>query len=163
MKHTQTDNLFWYVAKTKPRAERQVQSVLNGRGIGTYLPWLRRRQRSEPLFPGYIFLQLDRRSDGFLRSRAAPGISYILCADREPIVVVEDLIEEIRRRVDIENQLRPAERFKPGEKVVVRSGPFRDLEAVFDRALTPQGRCMVFLQIMGRLTRVQVDADCLAK
>ncbi len=156
-------NRQWYVLKTKPHAERQVSNVLQGRGIVVYLPMLKRLRLFEPLFPGYLFLKIDCETDEYLRSRSAPGVSYILNADGVPIPVIDDLIEEIRRRVDRENNLDPISRFKPGDRVVVKAGPFRDIEAIFDRALTPQGRCLVLLQMLGRLTRVQVNVEYLIK
>lgn len=136
--------------------------ILEGRSIDIYLPLLKRR-RVQPLFPGYLFLRINCRSDEHLRSRSAPGVSYILSVDGVPIPVPDGLIEEIRRRVDRENRLGPAARFAPGDRVVVTSGPFRDVEAIFDRALTPQGRCLVLMAILGRLTRVELDADYLAE
>lgn len=153
----------WYVAKTKPRVERQVASILESRGIRAYLPLLKRRQRFEALFPGYLFLNMDLRTDEYLRSRAAPGISYFLCAEREPVSVPDDLVDTIRQWVEHENAMKPAERFKPGDPVLIAAGPFRDVEAIFDRSLTPQGRCIVLLHILGKLTRVQVDAGLLVK
>jgi transcriptional antiterminator RfaH len=156
-------NPQWYVLKTKPRAERHAASILESRQIGVYLPLLKRQRSFEPLFPGYLFLRMDCQTDDYLRSRSAPGVSYILNADGIPTPVPDDLIEAIRRRLGEENSLSPAERFKQGERVIVTSGPFRDIEAIFDRALTPHGRCQVLLQILGRITRVQVDANNLAK
>ena len=77
--------------------------------------------------------------------------------------MVESLVEEIKRRVEVENNLGSAARFKPGDLVLVTAGPFRDIEAIFDWSLTPQGRCLVVLRILGRLTRVQIDVEYLAK
>ncbi|MBI2952730.1 MAG: hypothetical protein HYY30_00315 [Chloroflexi bacterium] len=158
----QGDNRRWYVLKTKPHAERQTANVLDARRIIVYLPLLKRRV-VEPLFPGYLFLKIDCESDEYLRSRSAPGVSYILSGDGAPLPVESRLIEEIRQRLALENTKRPAARFTPGDRVVVTSGVFRGVEAIFDRALTPRGRCLVLLEILGRLTRVQVGAEHLTK
>lgn len=117
----------------------------------------------EPLFPCYLFLNIDCGTDEYLRSRSAPGVSYILSSDGVPAPVPAELVEQIRQRVDRENALGPAARFAQGDRVIVSSGPFAGLEAIFDRALTPQGRCLILLQILGRLTRVQVSAEYLTK
>ncbi|MDO8670760.1 MAG: transcription termination/antitermination NusG family protein [Dehalococcoidia bacterium] len=153
----------WYVLKTKPHIERQVTSVLESRGLMVYLPLLSRRRRPEPLFPGYLFLKIDCRTDEFLRSRSAPGVSYFLRADGVPVPIMESLIDEIRRRTDRENSLSPADRFSHGDRVLVTAGPFRGIEAVFDRALTAQGRCLILLHMLGRLANVQVDAGQFTK
>lgn len=149
----------WYVARTKPHGEQRAASALAARQLSVYLPLLRRRARHEPLFPGYLFLRMDLATDDYLRGRSAPGVSYILGAERVPLAVPDDLVDSIAQRVARENALKPAERFAPGDRVVIMSGPFRDVEAIFDRSLTARGRCLVFLQILGRLTRVEVDAE----
>lgn len=156
-------NRKWFVLRTKPRAERQVEKVLESRQIVTYLPLLRRRKTVEPLFPNYMFLWIDRYSDEYLRSRSAPGVNYILSNEGEPIPIADALVEAIRQRVEHENSLGPAARFKPGDRVVIRSGPFRDVEAIFDRQLSPSGRVAVLLQIVNRTARIQIDADLLVK
>jgi transcriptional antiterminator RfaH len=150
----------WYVAKTKPHIERQAARVLESRQISVYLPLLRSRNRVEPLFPGYLFLRIDLHTDDYLRSQSAPGITYILGS--EPIAVPEELIQAIRERVDRENVQSPVQRFKQGDQVIIASGPFDDIQAIFDRALSPRGRCFVLLEVLGRITRVQLDADALS-
>lgn len=152
----------WYVFKTKPHAEIQVDSLLGSRQIVTYLPLLRRRNRFEPLFPGYLFVKVDLSTDQYMRSRSVPGVSYILNADGMPIAIDEEIVEHIRQRVEGEN-IRPAARFASGDSVVITAGPFRGLDAIFDRAVTPQGRCLVLLKMLGQMSRVQVSVDQLAK
>jgi len=55
------------------------------------------------------------------------------------------------------------DRFKPGERVRIRGGPLRDLEAVFDRALSSQDRAMVLVGLLGRWTPCVIETDCLEK
>ena len=54
-------------------------------------------------------------------------------------------------------------RFKPGEQMVIKNGPLKYLEAVFDRALSNWDRAMVLVDLLGRLTRCEVDVSCLEK
>jgi transcriptional antiterminator RfaH len=119
--------------------------------------------RLEPLFPQYMFLHIDCQTNEYLESRSAPGVSHFLCADGTPVALPAGLVEEIRHRVERENGLGPVVRFAAGDPVVITAGPFRDLEAVFQHTLTPQGRCLVLLHILGQFTRVQIDASFLAK
>lgn len=151
----------WYVLKTKPHAESQVQSILETRQIATFLPLLKQTRRSEVLFPGYLFVRIARNSDQFVRSRSVPGVSYILNIDGSPEPINDELVEEIRRRVEKENNINPITRFSSGDRVIVRSGPFQGLDAVFERALTPRGRSLILMTLLGKTTRVQVDFRCL--
>lgn len=57
----------WYVAQTKPNAERQATRRLKAQAFAVYVPMLRNRtasrgtvrEQSTPLFPGYVFVRLD--------------------------------------------------------------------------------------------------------
>ncbi len=153
----------WYVVKTRPNAERLVQYILTTRRIAVYMPMLKRRRLAEPLFPGYLFLKIDCRTDEYCRSRSAPGVSYILSAEGKPIPVEDELVEEIKRRVNWHSDAHATHDLAPGDRVAVAAGPFRDVEAIFDREISPRGRCLVLLNILGRMTRVEVDAQYLVK
>ena len=54
-------------------------------------------------------------------------------------------------------------RFTPGERVHIRSGPCRDIEAVFDSRLSGTGRVRILLQLLGRQTPAEVDERWLEK
>jgi transcriptional antiterminator RfaH len=160
----------WYVLKTKPRAEHQVASYLASRQVDVYCPVLRRRGRTaarirplEVLFPGYLFCRLGDNPEHWKLARWSPGTAYILGDGEHPIPVPDPVIEAIRARVAFENQVGPAVRFQPGDRVRILSGPLAGLEAVFDRALSPSGRSRVLVAFLSSLTRVELDARVLQK
>jgi transcriptional antiterminator RfaH len=83
----------------------------------------------------------------------------------EPAIVPDTVVQHIRQRVsEVEH---PDDTglglFRPGDVVRITSGPFRDLEAVFDRALSPQGRSQVLIKFLGRLVRSEIDVTALEK
>src|SRR4051812_32446308 len=98
--------MAWYVARTKPGREQQATAILDQRGVGVFLPTLpRRRPRAgqrtwEPLFPGYLFAQLELRSEQWLLARSAPYVSYFLGERGEPSAVPDDFVTALRARVD---------------------------------------------------------------
>ena len=52
--------------------------------------------------------------------------------------------------------------FEKGEPVHIHRGPLEGLEAIFDQQITPEGRVWVFLKVMSRLVRTELDlADIL--
>ena len=57
----------------------------------------------------------------------------------------------------------PAHGFKPGDTVLITSGPFEDMLAIFAGPTTPTQRVQVLLNILGHASRVQVEASNLAK
>ena len=57
----------------------------------------------------------------------------------------------------------PTLRFKPGDVVRIKDGPFEDLLAVFEGPTTPAVRVQVLLSTLNRAMRVRLDADNLEK
>ena len=55
------------------------------------------------------------------------------------------------------------QRFQSGDRVLIKSGPLRDLEAVFDRSLSSSDRAKVLVDMLGRLTTCEIELDCLEK
>ena len=47
--------------------------------------------------------------------------------------------------------------FQKGDRVRITSGPLRDLDAVFDQSLSSVDRVRILLDVMGRMTPVEID------
>ena len=162
----------WYVIQVKPRQEGRVVRHLALAALPTFLPFIEvtRRRRSvraaclEPLFPGYLFIRLaplHREPASWNTIRWTPGVSRILTTGAIPVPVPEEFVVEIEKRTSEHGFVRLASPLVNGAKVRVRSGPFEDLEAVFDRPLSRSGRVRVLLQWMGQPTSVEIDEDYL--
>lgn len=161
----------WYVIHTKPRSEQQVNEYLANKGLQVYLPLIRvkrvnpRARPVVPFFAGYLFVRVDLAEVGISALNWAPGVVRLLEFDGEPAIVPDAVIEHIRQRIpQVEREgtlgLGP---FHPGDRVRIAAGPFRDLEAVFDRALSPSGRVQVLIEFLGRVVRGEVRLEMLEK
>jgi hypothetical protein len=51
----------------------------------------------------------------------------------------------------------------PGDRVVITAGPLRDVEAIFDRTLSPSGRVCVLIRMLERLCRAEVHVSGLQR
>lgn len=160
----------WYVIQAKPRQEARVVRHLALAALSSFLPFIEvtRRRRSarttclEPLFPGYLFIRLAplHRDPGMWNTvRWTPGVSRILTVGATPVPVPEEFVAEIEKRTSEHGFVRLASPLVNGARVRVCSGPFQDLEAVFDRPLSRAGRVRVLLQLMGQPTSVEIDED----
>lgn len=161
----------WYVVHTKPRSEVQVRNTLSPKCTEVYLPLVRvhrvnpRARPVMPFFPGYLFVRVDMACVGTSALNWAPGVLRLLSFDGEPAIVPDAVIEHIRRRIpEVERSgelgLGP---FRQGDLVRITAGPFRDLEAVFDQALSPNGRMQVLIEFLGRVVKSEVSLDALEK
>ncbi|MCH7553324.1 MAG: hypothetical protein IIC82_04945 [Chloroflexi bacterium] len=151
----------WYIAKSKPQREGWLMTCLSTLGVEVFYPTMLRQRRGkrvkEPVFPTYVFCRFDLRTPDWPSIRWAPGLNYFLGMDGRPSPVPEDLIEHVRRRSEWWNEVGFfSEELKPGDSVVVSSGPFAGIEGVFDRRINSRQRCRVLLKIVGRLTAVEL-------
>ncbi|RLC60060.1 MAG: hypothetical protein DRI01_10655 [Chloroflexi bacterium] len=156
----------WYVAKTKARKERLVETYLTERlGVEVFLPVIRHpaggKAGWEPLFPTYLFCFVAPQSADWPAIRWARGLSYFLGASQELVPVSNELIAHLKQRVSWWNEGGYVPNFTSGEPVVVSSGPFSGLEAIFQRYVPARQRCQVLLQVLGRLAKVEVTAEVL--
>lgn len=157
----------WYALYTKPHKEHHVNSFLESRGFETYLPTIQVRRngkrKTEPFFSCYLFVRMDPAA-AFPSVHWTPGLRRIVSFGGKPAVVPDHAISLIQRRVVEMGELDyPRCRFKSGERVVIKDGPLKHFEAVFDRALSNRDRAMVLVDLLGRWTRCEVDVSYLEK
>ena len=158
----------WYALYTKPKKEHQVNTYLQGQGVATYLPTMQRkvRRRDRPdrvvYFPNYLFARLD--FDQMPHSSVAwmPGVHRIISAGEQPLIVADEVVDLVRRRL-VEKEDEGYSEFQVGDTVRIVSGPLRDLNAIFDRPASAAERVRVLLDVMGRMTPVEVDVSEIAK
>lgn len=157
----------WYALYTKPRAESKVAQTLVERGLTAFLPTLPAtlRQPSRPLFPTYVFVRCDLEAVGLSNLQWIPGLRRILSFSGVPAVVPEEaitLIEEELRQIEAAGGL-PGHRFKPGDEVVVDSGPLAGLRGVFQGPVEPAERVRILLHFLGQANRTEVPVELLRR
>ena len=76
----------------------------------------------------------------------------------EPASIPQTMIDYLQRRVTQWNNQTCSHQLNSGEKVVVTGGPFDGLEGIFQRYIPGRQRCRILLQIVGRLTSVELPA-----
>ena len=55
----------WYLLKTKPRQEIIAKQNLKNQGYGVFCPMSKINNRLEVLFPGYLFVQLNEKTQNW--------------------------------------------------------------------------------------------------
>jgi transcriptional antiterminator RfaH len=162
--------LRWYAIQTKLNRERDVEKRLMNLHLEVFLPRMQARRRigrkfhwiKVPLFPGYVFTQLDMAVSGRV-ARYAPGVKDFLTFGSQVAEVGEDIIEALRDRCPGGVAHIDPVTAKPGDTVRINEGPFSGLEAVFERTLKSSERVAVLLEILGRQTRIVLASETIAK
>jgi transcriptional antiterminator RfaH len=158
----------WYLIHCQGKKERYASHVLeNQLGLSTFFPEYTHcshgKIRKLPLFPGYLFAQLDLQLIPLSRINAMPGVIRLVVFGGEPQPVPLDVIEAIHKRLAQFNaaSLRP---FQPGEIVRIKQGgPLQDLEMIFVGPTTSRRRVTLLLNLLGRSKEIQVDIEKLER
>jgi len=155
----------WYVAYTCPRHEKHVAQQLADRHIGSFLPlysslrrWKDRRKRLElPLFPGYVFVQMnDRNRLDILR---LPGVVQLVSFHGKPAPVAAREIEALRRGVSGSIVVQPHPYLQAGRKVCIVNGPMAGVEGIFQRR-KDQTRIIISISMIQRSVAMEIgEAD----
>jgi transcriptional antiterminator RfaH len=160
-------SIYWYAIRCKPRKEDAVWRQLHTQGYDTFYPRLRvnpvnpRARKLVPYFPGYLFVCADLGAVGLSVFQWMPHALGLVSFGGEPAVVPENLVYEIRTRLEKINAAggETFDGLKPGDAVVIRDGPFYGYEAIFDQRLPGSVRVRVLLELLSNQRRVPVELD----
>jgi transcriptional antiterminator RfaH len=141
---------------SKPHKEELLAEQLELRKIETFAPRIRvqvinpRARKVRSYFPGYIFVRADLEQQGLSAFQYVPGSAGLIAFGGEPAFVPDALIYAIRQRVGEINAAggELLEVLKPGEAVVVHSGPFTGYEGIFDVRLPGTERVRILLKLL---------------
>ncbi|MDY0920097.1 transcription/translation regulatory transformer protein RfaH [Pseudomonas viridiflava] len=156
----------WYLIQTKPRQEARAEEHLQRQHFECYRPLKSgERKRSnrtsveEELFPGYLFIRMDQVHDNWYPIRSTRGVARIVTFGGHPVPVRDELIEQIRQRLSA-----PAPRmvFTQGEPVLIKTGGFCDVEAIF-LATDGTERAVILLNMLQRQQKVVLPISSLAR
>ncbi len=157
----------WYALHTKPNAEAQVARVLTERGFEIFLPLLppRKDNRIRPLFPAYLFVHCDLSEVNMDALRWTPGLRRIVSFGDRPAVVPDaaiQLIQDGLRAIEEAGGL-PKHPFKPGDTVVIDSGPLAGLRGIFEGPVGPAERVRILIHFLGETNRAEVPVEMLRR
>ena len=156
----------WYVIQCKPAQNERAYQNLTNQGYHCFSPRLavekvvagRRVSRVEPLFPGYLFIQLQEGVEDWGAIRSTRGVLRLVRFGMNPVPVPDDVIESLMRRsVDAAGQA-PAPAYFSGQTVRITRGPFADLNAVFE-GFRGEERAVVLLGMLERHHRLTLKVS----
>lgn len=165
--HTNTLTKTWYLLQIKTQQHGRAQENLENQGFEFYSPSHRVKKiqrgklkvRMEPLFQGYVFVQLNEQSD-WRALQSTRGVTKVVSFNGRPQPVDSMLILALRQRFTSERE--PEALYKPGERVVIIDGCFKHIEAIV-KAVTPDERIVVLLNILNSQQTLAMQATQLAK
>jgi transcriptional antiterminator RfaH len=145
----------WYPVQTQAGREAFAAGQLENQGYSTFFPRrlvtvrharrLHRRQAS--YFPSYIFVALDLANDRWRPINGTFGVRSLVMFGGGPLAVPDGLIDSLRACAGADGVLDAGERFAPGDRVRMLSGPFADVLGVIDR-LEGEDRVRILMDLV---------------
>jgi transcription antitermination factor NusG len=154
----------WYAVYVKSRHEFVAADDLTRKGIGTYLPsvkkvsqWKDRKKLIEfPLFPGYIFVQVPGYPGAFFDVLKTRGVvAFVSLEPGTPTPISADEINSLMILIGTGRDLDVYPDLKEGTKVRVKHGPLAGVEGILSRK-EKEFLFSVNVEMLGRSVAVKV-------
>jgi transcription antitermination factor NusG len=154
----------WFAVYTTCRHEKRVAHHLEQREIEHFLPIYRTQHKWKdgtrvmldlPLFPGYVFVQIDpRRRVGVLE---VPGVVSMIGTPTRPVALPDFEIEALRRGLD-PMRAEPHPLLTAGQPVRIKSGTLSGVEGIVIRKKSGF-RVVLTLSLLMQSIAIEVDGD----
>ena len=156
--------VLWFVAHTKPRREKKLVDYCQRQCLAATLPCYKSAHKyrgktivfEKPLFPGYVFLQLEPGQKDSVRQN--DHVANLLDVfDQETFChQLKDILLALESNLDV----RLAPSIGEGMRVKIRSGPLQGIEGLVEQRYG-MNTVLLRLDFINQAAAVKVDADML--
>ena len=156
--------LHWFVAHTKPRREKKLVEHCRRQGIDATLPCYSSAHKyrgktvvfQKPLFPGYVFLQLEPTQKDSVRQNDHVANLLVVFDQQTFQQQLQDILLALESKVGV--KLAPA--IGEGMRVRIKAGPLQGIEGWVEKR---QGMTTVLLRLdfINQAAAVKIDAEAL--
>ena len=154
--------LLWFVAHTKPRREKKLVDYCERNGLATTLPCYDSPHKyrgktvvfHKPLFPGYVFLQLEPTQTATVRQ--SDYVANLLDVFDQETFYTQ--LQSILVALESKLEVRLAPQIVEGMRVQIKGGPLQGVEGWVERR---SGMSTVYLRLdfISQAAAVRVDAN----
>jgi transcription antitermination factor NusG len=154
----------WYVAHTKPRCEKRLVEFCQRERLAATLPCYSAAHKyrgkvvifQKPLFPGYVFLQLESPAVTLVRQN-----DYVANLLEVPDqVTLAAQLREILNALDSGLEIRLAPAIGEGMRVRVKTGPLRGVEGFVEKRYG-MDTVLLRLDFISQAAAVRLSAEVL--
>ena len=149
----------WYLIKTKPRQEKKAKKNLENQGYRVFCPMIKINNRLVVLFPGYLFIQLNEKTQNWSPINSTKGVSHFVKFGLNFAKVPNSVIEFIKTNQHITaDKLNNLNKFKPGDKVQISDGTFKDYTAIF-KCYKSDERVILLMNLLGHEQSLSIKKE----
>ncbi len=153
----------WFAVQVIPRHEQKVALRLQNKGHEHFLPvntcfhqWSdRRKQITDPLFPGYVFCRVSRSA--FESVLKTSGVCRIVCFGGRPYPVSEEEIRALQLATSSGLPYCPVPYISTGERVRVAHGPLSGITGIVTR-IKNKDRLVISIDVI--MKSVSLEVPC---
>lgn len=151
----------WYLIKTKPRQEKIAIAHLENQKYRVYCPFALINNKSQFLFPGYLFIHLDNESQDWSPIKSTKGVlnfvRFGISFAKIPDKVIDLIIENEKNTA---NKIKNVNDFKKGDKVQIKDGVFKSCIAIF-QSIKSDERVLILLNLLGQEQTININKKSL--
>ena len=149
----------WYLIKTKPRQEKKAKQNLENQGYIVFCPMVIINKRLVVLFPGYLFVQLNDKTQNWLPINSTKGVSHFVKFGLNFAKAPNSVIEFIKtNQHNTADKLCNLNKFKPGDKVQISDGAFKNYMAIF-KCYKPDERVILLMNLLGHEQSLSIKKE----
>lgn len=156
----------WYVLRTMTGQEDRVKTrlenkeeclnILLPKNEITYKVRGKERKRLKPLFPGYIFVQMELQDEYRYLVKNTPGVINFIGFGNKPSSVEDIEIENILEMIEKGEAKEPTP-FEVGDHVHVTEGPFMGVSGFVSNVDSKKDKLKVDVEILGKRVPVELS------
>ncbi|MHA7924099.1 MAG: transcription/translation regulatory transformer protein RfaH [Marinobacter sp.] len=159
--------MTWYALQHKPAQGDRALNHLQNQDIACFYPKItvekikagKRTKKLEPLFPGYLFVNLEQTDPQWAKLRSTRGVLRIVSFANTPAAISDEVIQHVKASLD---SVAEQGGIKPGQAVQLNEGPFEGINAIF-QAYDGEARAIVLINFMQKQQRVKVPVSAIKR
>ena len=149
----------WYLVKTKSKQENISILNLENQNFHVYCPHALINNKNVALFPGYIFIQLDKDTQNWSPIRSTKGVLYFVRFGLSYAKIPDSIIEFIKtNELNTAKQLKNINKFKSGDKVQITDGVFKNCIAIF-QSFKSDDRVILLMNLLGQQQKLTLKQE----
>ena len=149
----------WYLIKTKSRQEHVAIKNLENQDYSTYCPTVTIKNKHIVLFPGYLFIYLDKEKENWSPIRSTKGVSNFVRFGLNFAQVPDTVIKFLKSNEHIHKEkFNNLKSFKLGDKIQITDGVFKNCVAIFNSS-KPQERVVLLMNILGQQQSITIKQE----
>ena len=156
----------WYLIQFKPNAHKLAERNLTRQGFKTFIPLQEVTNRTvsgfvnvlKPLFPGYMFVNINTKSDSWQKINSTAGVSRIVTFGCTPRPLPTGFVPSLRIRCNTFGKFLSSEKLVKGKSIKLLTGPFANMIGTIDK-IDSDKRIWVIMELMGQKTKLNVATE----